>query len=97
MNFSPSKLSDEEKQRKLREMMANADWRDEQRTKNVKKYREEDRKEEESHYSRDHDPDFVRQQLMKAADVGSVEKRIKSNRHNIQRSGMSMDKNFARK
>lgn len=77
--------------------MSNADWRDEQRTKNVHRYREENKKEEEDHYSRDHDPEFVRQQLMKAAESGSVEKRIKANRHNIQRGGMSMDKNFARK
>ena len=77
--------------------MSNADWREEERSKKVKKYREIDRKEEELHYSREHDPEFVRKQLLKAADVGSVEKRIQSNRHNIQRSGMSMDKNFVRR
>lgn len=31
-----------------RAMMENASWRDEQREKNVKKYREEDSKDEES-------------------------------------------------
>lgn len=78
-------------------MMSNADWRDEQRSKNVKKYRDEEQNEEKTHFSRDHDPDFLRQQLMKAADTGTLEKRIKSNQHNIQRSGFAMDKNFARK
>jgi len=78
-------------------MMSNADWRDEQRSKRVEKYREEDLKEEESHFSRDHDPEFVRKQLIKAANSGSVEKRIQSNRHNIQRSGMTMDNNFAKR
>lgn len=78
-------------------MMSNADWRDEQRTKNVTRYRESEKKEEESHYARDHDPEFVTKQLMKAADAGSVEKRIQSNKYNIQRSGMAMDKNFARR
>jgi len=77
--------------------MSNADWRDEQRSKRVEKYREEDLKEEESHFSRDHDPEFVRKQLIKAANSGSVEKRIQSNRHNIQRSGMTMDNNFAKR
>ena len=77
--------------------MSNASWRDEQRTKNVQKYREQDKKEEDAHFSRDHDAEFVRKQLMKAATSGSVEKRIQSNKYNIQRSGMSMDKNFARK
>ena len=90
-------MSDEEKQKKLREMMSNADWRDEQRTKNVKRYREEDKVEEKEHFSRDHDPEFVRKQLIRAAEFGSLEKRIQSNKHNIQRSGMAMDKNFARK
>ena len=90
-------MSEEEKAKKLREMMSNADWRDEQRTKKVKQYREEETKEENDHYSKDHDPEFVRKQLIKAAEAGSVEKRIQSNRHNIQRSGMAMDKNFARR
>ena len=67
------------------------------RTKNVKKYREQDKEEEDEHYSRDHDPEFVRKQLIRAADSGSLEKRIQSNKYNIQRSGMAMDKNFARK
>jgi len=94
---SSSKLSDEERAKKLREMMSNADWRDEQRTKNVKKYREEEKEEEDQHYSRDHDPEFVRKQLIKAASSGTVESRIQSNKHNIQRSGMAMDKNFAKR
>ena len=90
-------MSEEEKAQKLREMMSNADWRVEQRSKNVQKYREEDKNEENEHFSRDHDPEFVRKQLIRAVDTGSLEKRIQANKHNIQRSGMSMDKNFARK
>jgi hypothetical protein len=77
-------------------MMSNADWRDEQRTKNVSRYREEEQKDEEVHL-KDHDPDFVRRQLIKLSNTGSVEKRIQANKHNIQRSGMAMDKNFARR
>ena len=92
-----SKLSDEEKEKKLREMMSNASWREDQRTKKVQQYRDADQKEESAHYSRDHDPEFVTKQLMKAAESGSVAKRIQSNKHNIQRSSMAMDKNFARK
>ena len=90
-------MSDEEKARKLREMMSNADWRDEQRTKNVQRHRNEEKEEEDQHYSRDHDPEFLRKQLMKAASTGTVEQRIQSNKHNIQRSGFAMDKNFARR
>ena len=54
-------------------------------------------KEESSHLGREHDPEFIRRQLLKAADVGSVEKRIQSNRANIQRSAMNMEKNFVKK
>lgn len=43
---SKNKLSDEEKQKKLREMMDNAKWRDEERVQNVKKYREQDKLED---------------------------------------------------
>ena len=42
----PRKLTDEEKQRKLEEMMKNAEWREDQREINVKKYREEDKERE---------------------------------------------------
>jgi len=38
-----SRLSDEERARKLEEMMGNAKWRDEQRTINVRHYREQDK------------------------------------------------------
>ena len=39
-------LTAEEKERKRKEMMENASWRDEQREKNVKRYAEEAAKEE---------------------------------------------------
>ena len=37
-------MSDAEREKRLREMMSNADWREEQRTKNVKHFREMDAK-----------------------------------------------------
>jgi hypothetical protein len=37
------KLADEERERKLAEMMGNAKWRDEQRTKKVHQYREKEK------------------------------------------------------
>ena len=45
-------------QAKLAEMMANADWRDGQRTARVGKYREEQAKEDEE-AKREHDPGFL--------------------------------------
>ena len=41
---SSSSLDEAEREKRLREMMSNADWRESQRTKNVKHYREMDAK-----------------------------------------------------
>lgn len=88
------KLTDEERKRKLREMMANASWHDKERAMNVKKYREQEKKETtEKTYNKD----FIRKQLMAAAEHGTVASRIKSNINNIQRSERAMDSNFARR
>jgi len=83
-----------EKARKLAEMMDNANWREEQRANKVKAYR---KKEEEDSNLAEHDPEFLRRELRKAAANSSVESRIKSNKHNIQRGIGAMDSNFARR
>lgn len=88
------KLSGTERERKRNEMMANAAWRDKEREKNVRKYREEDTLELKQ---QDFNPDFLHNQLAKAASMSSVEGRIKSNVNNIQRSSTHMDKNFSRR
>lgn len=77
-------------------MMGNAKWREEQRGKNVKHYRNLDEKEEKEQID-NHDPEFIRKQLSKAAESGTVEGRIKANRYNIQRGKSAMDSNFARR
>ena len=41
------KLTAEEREKKLAEMMDNAKWRDEQRRLNVKQYKQEEKKEQE--------------------------------------------------
>lgn len=76
--------------------MENAQWRETQRTKNVKHYKSMDEK-EESELRDNHDPDFIRKQLERAAASGSVEKRIQANKHHIQRGSQDMDKNFAKR
>merc|ERR1712168_1096824 len=83
-----------EKAKKLAEMMENAKWREEQRANRVKAYR---KAVEEEENLADHDPEFLRRELRKAADNSSVESRIKSNKHNIQRGVTAMDSNFARR
>ncbi|XP_033340562.1 uncharacterized protein LOC117228718 isoform X2 [Megalopta genalis] len=88
-------LTEEEKERRRQEMMANATWRDKEREKNVKKYTEDEKKEIDS--SKGYNQDFVRKQLAAAAELGSVASRIKANINNIQRSGRAMDTNFAKR
>ena len=48
-NVKKKPLSNEEKQRKLAEMMANASWRDEQRTARVMAHRRDQAREEAEH------------------------------------------------
>ncbi|XP_065353680.1 pre-mRNA-splicing factor CWC25 homolog [Cloeon dipterum] len=92
----PKKLSEEEKAAKLREMQANAGWRDHERSKNVKRYREEDQFEVE-HHKEKFDNSFINKQLAKAAERSTVEERIRSKKHYIQRGTGTMEKNFARR
>jgi len=97
----PARPSSAERAQKLAEMTANAKWRNEQRGQRVDKYRKEAKKEEEELRNRSANDEssssFVREHLRAAAGAGSVESRIKANKHNIQRAHASMDKNFARR
>jgi len=91
-----SKMSDEDKQAKLAEMMANASWREDQRSQRVQKYREGQAKEDEE-AKRDHDPSFMNRELKRAQESLTVEGRITANKYKIQRGVGDMDKNFARR
>ncbi|KAH0563809.1 pre-mRNA-splicing factor CWC25 homolog [Cotesia glomerata] len=87
-------LSDKEKLKRLKEMMANASWRDKERKKNIKRYKEQDKSEpSEKNYNND----FIGNQLAKVAEGGTVASRIRSNINNIQRSNRTMDTNFAKR
>ncbi|XP_018399166.1 PREDICTED: pre-mRNA-splicing factor CWC25 homolog [Cyphomyrmex costatus] len=90
-----SSLTEEEKEQRRKEMMANAVWRDKEREKNVKMYREQEKKEEQNITL--NNKDFIRKQLVVATEVGTVASRIKANINNIQRSGRAMDTNFAKR
>jgi len=50
-------LTEEEKEQRRQEMMANAAWRDKEREKNVKMYREEEKKEMQNN---SYNKDFIR-------------------------------------
>ncbi|CAD6188391.1 unnamed protein product [Caenorhabditis auriculariae] len=90
------KLTEEEKQRKLREMQANAEWRDETRSRNISKAKKDDEEEDEEAATAKA-PSFIRAQINSACDDLSVEKRLQSSKGSVQRSHGYMEKNFARK
>lgn len=91
------KLSDAEKALKLQQMTENAKWRNEIRNKNVKKYRDDDKKEElDDRNKNDPEASEVFNSMMRGA-YSSAEDRIKRNVKNIQRNENAYDRNFARK
>lgn len=92
-----TQLTEEEMEAKRKAMLSNADWRDKERKQNVRRYEAEERRQEEKDRAKKYDKDFVTKQFKQAASHETVEKRIKSNRNNIQRSGGSMNDNFAKR
>ena len=60
-------------------MMANADWRDEQRTSRVKKQRAEQAKEDDE-AKREHDPQFLNRELRRAQENPREPRRAQESR-----------------
>lgn len=78
--------------------MANAEWREEERSHVVRKHREEYAREEEQHKCREFDKDFLNKEVKKAmANQTSVGSRLKANLNNIQRTSSAMNANFIKK
>lgn len=85
-------LSKEEKEKKLREMMDNASWRDSQRKVNVKRFKIEEEREDERERKQESDRkkdkygqsrDFLHNMKLKTAASGSVEDSVKRKRHTL--------------
>ncbi|CAF0960836.1 unnamed protein product [Brachionus calyciflorus] len=90
-----TKLTDEEKQRKLREMEENAKWRDEVRNKNIKNYKFDEKKEEELQ-SKDKSARMQAEAAslfnsMMTEAYSSKEDRIKRNVKNLQKKSSALD------
>lgn len=88
------KLTAEEREEKLREMMDNAKWREEMRTKNVQRYKQEDVREADRLKAHRGDPDFISSMVVDHVSSSTVEDRLKRNKYNIQRTRAALDKNF---
>jgi len=93
---SSKKMSEDERQKRLQEMSDNAKWRNENRDKNVTKYKNEKKKEEEEVSIKIGEPTDMFSSMMRDAYV-STEDRIRRNVKNIQRNESAFEKNFARK
>lgn len=96
-HHSKPKLTEKEKEERLREMMKNAEWRDKERETYVRKYHADGKDEEDRHREAEFDRNFIHKELHKSAQSETVESRLKSNRNNIQRSSGAMNTNFARR
>ncbi|KAK7483796.1 hypothetical protein BaRGS_00025012 [Batillaria attramentaria] len=90
-----NKLTAEEREKKLQEMMDNAKWREEQRTKNVQRYKQEEDREAGQLTSRSK-ANFLSSMMAEHASSSSVEDRLKRNKYNIQRTRAALDKNFTK-
>ncbi|XP_076811625.1 pre-mRNA-splicing factor CWC25 homolog [Clavelina lepadiformis] len=91
------KLTKDELEKKRREMMQNADWRNEQRGKNVKQYSEQEKeeKEREDRIKKLHDhrmkkdgkvKTFLHDMKLKQASIGSLEDTVRRKRHTLDRA-----------
>lgn len=79
-------------------MEQNANWRETEREINVKRSRDDARRESEQEKNTQFDRDYINKQMQKAlSNHSSVEDRIKSKLNNIQRTGQSMNQSFIRK
>ncbi|XP_018336566.1 uncharacterized protein DDB_G0283697-like [Agrilus planipennis] len=88
-------LSREEREKRIKEMMANAAWRDKERAEAVRIHRESESN--QSKIPDEYNPEFLHKELLKSANSASVESRIKANVNNIQRSSRDMSSNFSKR
>lgn len=91
------KLTEDEMAAKRTEMLQNARNRDEQRIQNVKRYREDDKRDRMRAEKSRVTGGFVQPMMVQHASESSVEDRIKRNVYNVQRTSAQLDQNFARR
>ncbi|XP_063156562.1 pre-mRNA-splicing factor CWC25 homolog isoform X1 [Candoia aspera] len=91
---SNRKLSAEELEKRRKEMMENAKWREEERKNNVNKHRKEEEKEQALEKLRRCNGKFIHNIKLESASTSSLEDRVKRNIHSIQRTPAALEKNF---
>ncbi|MGH0186172.1 UNVERIFIED_CONTAM: hypothetical protein FKN15_020537 [Acipenser sinensis] len=91
------KLSAEELERRRREMMDFARWRDEERVNNIKRYKKEEEEEKELEKLDSRDGKFIHKMKLESASTSTLEDRVKRNIHSIQRTTAALEKNFMKR
>uniref|UniRef100_A0A0R3QCD9 Pre-mRNA-splicing factor SYF2 n=1 Tax=Brugia timori TaxID=42155 RepID=A0A0R3QCD9_9BILA len=84
-------LTEEEMEMKRKEMLQNANWRDEVRTTNIK--RNALRDEEENRRNEGKTANFIRPMLNSAASTMTVEQQLRSHRRELQRTSGFTEQN----
>ncbi|KAM9296724.1 pre-mRNA-splicing factor CWC25 homolog [Gastrophryne carolinensis] len=90
------KLSAEELEQRRLEMMDNAKQREVERENNVRRYKQEDEREEKKSHSKK-DGKFLHNMKLESATSSSLEDRVKRNIHGIQRTASALEKNFMKR
>ncbi|XP_039224675.1 pre-mRNA-splicing factor CWC25 homolog isoform X1 [Crotalus tigris] len=88
------KLSAEELEKRRKEMMENAKWREEERKNNVNKHRKEEEREQALEKLCQSNGKFIHNIKLESASTSSLEDRVKRNIHSIQRTPAALEKNF---
>lgn len=97
-NVPRKKLTEDEKQSRIREMQQNAQWHEREQTVSRKRHEKETERDKEAEKNTHFDQSYIHKEMNKALnDQGSIEARIKSNLNNIQRMSSSMQSHFTRK
>lgn len=90
------KMSAEELERRRLEMMQDAKQREVERENAVRRYKQEDEREDKADHRRK-DSKFLHEMKLASAATSSVEDRVKRNIHGIQRTASALEKNFMRR
>ncbi|MBN3310091.1 CWC25 factor, partial [Amia calva] len=93
------RLSAEELERRRKEMMDFARWRDEDRAGNVQRYQQEEERERKREAQTGHGQagKFIHDMKLESASTSSLEDRVKRNIHSLQRTPAALEKNFMRR
>ncbi|XP_008111395.2 pre-mRNA-splicing factor CWC25 homolog isoform X1 [Anolis carolinensis] len=92
--ISSRKLTAEELEKKRKEMIENAKWREEERATNVHRHRKEEERERALEKLGRNDGKFIHHMKLESASTSSLEDRVKRNIHSIQRTAAALEKNF---